>query len=93
MPVFYLEPKGGDISDPSWEASYLTEGCWIEARTTDLARRKVEGATLRMRSKPNRPRVFSPWIQDHVTDCRRDTPPQDIPAGKLLTKSGMFRDA
>jgi hypothetical protein len=48
MPTFYLEPKNGDISDPSWEASYLKEGCWVEAKTEELARSHVEGATLRM---------------------------------------------
>jgi hypothetical protein len=48
MPFFYLEPKNGDTSDPSWEASYLREGCWTEAVTEELARRRIESASLKM---------------------------------------------
>jgi hypothetical protein len=94
MPIFYLEPKDGNVSDPSWEASYLKEGCWVEARTEELARHKVEGATLRMLDvKPGRPVVFPPWTQPRLTDCKPDEPPRDIPAGKVLTESGQLLDA
>jgi hypothetical protein len=95
MPVFYLEPKNGDTTDPSWEASYLKEGCWTEAATEQLARRQVEGATLKVLSrKPHEPmNIFPPWTQPRLTDCRPDKPPRDIPVGKVLTKSGKILDA
>jgi hypothetical protein len=48
MPIFYLELRGGDTSDRSWEATYLREGCWTEAKTELIAREKVAGATLQM---------------------------------------------
>jgi hypothetical protein len=93
MPDFYLEPKGGDTSDPCWEASYLKEGCWIEAGTEELARCRVESATLKMRDmKSDRPIVFSPWIQPRFTDCKLDKPPRFVPAGKVLTESGKILD-
>jgi hypothetical protein len=94
MPIFYLEPKNGDTSDPSWEASSLKEGCWTEAKTTEQARHKVEGASLKMVDmKPGKPVVYSPWIQTRLTDCGLGKPPRDIPAGKVLTKSGKILDA
>jgi hypothetical protein len=95
MPIFYLEPRGGDTSDRSWEATYLREGCWTEAKTELVAREKVAGATLQMmdvrRGQPLK--VYSPWTQPRLTDCRQEKPPRDIPAGKVLTKSGKILDA
>ncbi len=95
MPIFYLEPKNGDTSDQSWEATSLQEGCWTEAETELVARDRVAGATLQMMDvRPGQPlNVHSPWIQPRLTDCRPDKPPRDIPAGKILTKSGKVLDA
>ena len=94
MPFFYLEPKHGDTSDPSWEATYLKQGCWTEAATEDFARQRVAGVTLRMVSrKPGHlMRVHSPWVQSSLTDCKIGEPPRDIPKGKVLTQSGKIFD-
>jgi len=93
MPVYYLEPKNGDTSDPSWEACYLREGCWVEAESEAQARLRIEGATLKMRDViPGRKIVFPPWQQTGLVTCREDKPPRDIPAGKVLTKSGRLLD-
>jgi hypothetical protein len=66
MPVFYLEPKKSSAGDRSWEATFLREGCWVEAETELVARERVAGATLRMMDvKPGQPlNVRSPWIQN-----------------------------
>jgi hypothetical protein len=94
MPIFYLEPRNGDVSDPSWAASNLKEGCWVEAETEAQARLRVEGATLKMLEiKPGRKLIFPPWQQARLTDCRLDDPPQKLPAGKIVTKSGKLIDA
>jgi hypothetical protein len=46
-----------------------------------------------MDMKPGKPVVYSPWIQTRLTDCGLGKPPRDIPAGKVLTKSGKILDA
>jgi hypothetical protein len=95
MPIFYLEPRGGDTSDRSWEATYLREGCWTEAKTELVAREKVAGATVKIVDvKPGkRMKSYSPWVQPRLTDCTPDTPSRAVPAGKVLTKSGKIFDA
>lgn len=95
MPIFYLEPKNDALGDHSWQASNFKGGCWIEAETEEVARLRVQGATQKMLDvKPYQPlNIFSPWTQRAITDCRIDKPPRDIPAGKILTKSGQFLNA
>jgi hypothetical protein len=87
MPIFYLEPRGGDTSDRSWESTCLREGCW--------AREKVAGATLKMVDVQSgkRTQSYSPWVQPRLTDCTPDTPSRAVPAGKVLTKSVKIFDA
>jgi hypothetical protein len=89
MPYFYLEPRNGDTSDEAWEGTDCQEGCWTKAETEREARITVEFETLKMRSvRMGRAKIFSPWRQTKLTDCRPDTPPKDIPEGVVLTKSG-----
>jgi hypothetical protein len=93
MPIFYLEPQNGETIDPSWEASYLREGCWIEAESEAQACLRVENTTLKMRDMiPGRKVVFPPWQQPHLVGCREANPPRDIPPEKILTKSGKLID-
>jgi hypothetical protein len=94
MPIFYLEPKDGDTSDHNWQASYLREGCWVEAETEAAARLRVTGATLKMvDAKFGHPmRASSPWEQTALTTCRPDKPSKDVPPGKIMTKSGKILD-
>jgi hypothetical protein len=85
MPIYFLEPRDGNTSDPSWAASYLKEGCWVVSGSEKSARRKVEGATLKAVefSRPN-----SPWLDWRFTTCRIDRPPHDIPTDQIVMKNG-----
>jgi hypothetical protein len=88
MTVFYLEPKGGNTSDPSWELSILKEGCWTETATEQLAREQVVRVTVKVPDANTHSKLGSPpWTQPRLTDCKPDKPPQNIPTGKVLTKS------
>jgi hypothetical protein len=91
MPTFYLEPKGGNTSDPSWEASSIKQGCWVQAESENHARQLVENATLAMVTvKPGHPaKVRSPWAQPNLTSCG-EALHRDIPSGKVLTKGGKI---
>ena len=96
MPIFYLEPKGGDTHDPSWAVSCIKEGCWVEADTEELARWWVQAATLRAQDMEPRSTYeshHSPWGNKDLTDCKPGQPRQDIPAGKVLTESGKILEA
>jgi hypothetical protein len=94
MPIFYLEPKHDTKSDPRWEASYVSEGCWVVAESEEVARLRLDGATKRfVDMKPGQKIVYSPWIDPTVTTCKEGKPPRDIPDGKVLTSSGKLIDA
>jgi hypothetical protein len=93
MPNFYLEPKAGHTHDPSWAVSCIKEGCWIEAETEELARLRVQGATLLAQDMVSSERLFSPWTNAELTDCTLSEPPRQIPAEKVLSKSGKILDA
>jgi hypothetical protein len=90
MATYYLEPKSSSTGDPSWEASSIKEGCWVQADSENHARQLAENATGRMVSvKPGQAmKIRSPWAQPSLTDCKTDKAPRDIPPGKVLTKSG-----
>jgi hypothetical protein len=93
MPTYYLEPRNGDISDPSWEASSLTEGCWTAAGTAELARRQVEQATFKPISlRLGREVVRSPWTQDKLVSCNIDQAQKNVPSNQILSKSGKLID-
>jgi len=36
MPVFYLEPRADALNDPSWDTSYLKEGCFTSRKDVGL---------------------------------------------------------
>jgi hypothetical protein len=92
--VFYLRPKDGDSSDSSWQATYLDEGCWIEAETEGRARARVEAATLRLvERKLGKPKVVPPWRNSLLVECLVRSPPRQIPAGKILLMNGETFDA
>jgi hypothetical protein len=91
MQVYHLEPNNGDTSDPSWEASSLIEGCWIEADTEELARRQVEQATFQP-PKLDKDDVLSPWTQEKLVVCRLDQTRKDVPSGQVLSESGKIID-
>ena len=93
MPIFYLEPKGGNIHDSSWAVSCIKEGCWVEAETEALARLSVQGATLLAQDMVSPIPLFSPWTQTDLTDCTQSEAPQRIPAETVLSKSGKILDA
>ena len=94
MPIFYLEPLNGDTKDPSWEASYLQEGCWVDAKSEAHARLRVENATAKMRDVvPGRKIVFPPWQQEQLVSCQKSDAPREFPADKILTRSGKLIDA
>jgi hypothetical protein len=93
MPAYYLEPRNGDTSDPSWEASSLKEGCWTEADSEERARRQVEQATFKaILPKPGGNMVCSPWTQPELVQCRLDESQKSVPSGQLLSKSGKIID-
>jgi hypothetical protein len=96
MSIFYLEPKDGNTLDPSWAVSSIKEGCWIDAETEELARCRVQGATLIAQDIVPRSTCeghLSPWGNIELTDCKPSHSRQDIPAGKVLTESGKILDA
>jgi hypothetical protein len=94
MPVFYLEPKDGDISDPSWQATYLDEGCWIDAETEASARARVEAATLRLVDrKLDQPKILPPWQNSLLVDCFVQSQPRKVPMGKIMLMNGETFDA
>jgi hypothetical protein len=86
MSTYYLEPRNGDTSDPSWEASSLKEGCWTEADSEELARRQVEQATF------NTNLVHSPWTQRKLVICRLDQSQKNVPSSQVLSKTGKIID-
>jgi hypothetical protein len=89
MPIFYLAPREESSADPRWEATSLKEGCWVEARTAEEARLKVEMATIAMVDfVPGRPKLYSPWRDQTLTDCRSDNPSLEIPEGAIVTVTG-----
>ena len=89
MPVFYLEPKARDVSDPRWDATALREGCWVQAETEDHARQEVDQRTHTMIvRRPGWPLLFSPWRDPKLTDCRPDAPDLEVPEGIVITASG-----
>jgi hypothetical protein len=93
MSTYYLEPSNGDTSDPSWEASTLTEGCWTEARSEELARRQVEQATFKaILPKLEGNTVRSPWTQPGLVQCRIDESQKSVPSSQVLSKSGKIID-
>ena len=93
MPTYFLEPTNGDTSDPSWEASSLTEGCWTEADSEELARRQVEQATFQLISpKLGTNIVRSPWSQAKLVRCRLDRGRSNVPSSQILSESGKIID-
>jgi hypothetical protein len=93
VPIFCLEPQNGDTSHPSWQASDLKEGCWVEAESEAVARLRVERATLKVLPINSETKViFPPWRQERLVACQEESPPQEIPQGKILTKSGKLLD-
>ncbi len=93
MPIFYLEPKDGDTSDPNWAATYIHEGVWLVARDPDDARMVMQGSALKATDfRPGETILSSPWITGRLTTCKADNPPHEIPEGKILTKSGRLFD-
>ena len=93
MPTYYLEPKNGDTSDPSWEASSLKEGCWTEADSEELARRQVEQATYKaILPKTGSNTVGSPWTRPGLVQCKIDEDQKSVPSSQLLSKSGKIID-
>jgi hypothetical protein len=97
MPIFYLEPREGQSNHPRWAATSLREGCWVAARSGYAARLKVGMATLkeecwvvapRRRMSRDQEKRYSPWLNAHLTDCRLDNPPIDVPEGIIVTVSG-----
>ena len=89
MPIFYLEPREGDISHERWAATTLKEGCWIRAPSEEYARRWVQQATIKLiEFQPDTPLVYSPWLDSQFTECRFDTPDFDVPDGVIVTLSG-----
>jgi hypothetical protein len=93
MPTFYLEPRKGDTTDPSWEASSLMEGCWTEADSEELARRQVEQATFKRTSQePGAECARSPWAQQSLVQCKLDQAQGTVPSSQVLSKSGKIID-
>jgi hypothetical protein len=93
MPIFYVEPKDGDTSDPSWATTYIHEGVWLSAHDPDHARMIMQGSTLKMTDvHPGKKILTSPWLNGHLTICKADSLPRAIPKGKILTKSGKLID-
>jgi hypothetical protein len=93
MPIYYLEPRNDDTSDPNWEASSLTEGCWTEADSEELARRKVEQATFEaILPKIGKNKLSSPWTQPELVQCRIDESQKSVPSSQVLSKSGKIID-
>lgn len=93
MPTFYLEPRGGDTSDASWEASSLAEGCWTEAGSEELARRQVEQATFqRILPEHGGGILRSPWTQQGLVQCKLDQTQKNVPSSQVLSKSGKIID-
>jgi hypothetical protein len=102
MPIFYLEPREDQRNHPRWAATSLREGCWVAARSGYAARLKVGMATLkercwvvapngyedRRRMSRDQEKRYSPWLNAHLTDCRPETPPIDVPEGVIVTVSG-----
>ena len=89
MPIFYLEPRDGATSDPRWEATYLKEGCWIEAGSEADARSAVALATLQFTDvRPGQKTTVSPWYDLSLTDCRPDKPSIQVPEGIIVTVTG-----
>jgi hypothetical protein len=93
MTTYYLEPKNGDTTDPSWEASSLREGCWTEADSEKLARRQVEQATFKaILTKSGQNMVCSPWTQPGLVHCKIDLAQKGVPSSQVLSKSGKIID-
>jgi hypothetical protein len=92
MPIFYLEPKSGNVSAPNWAATSLKEGCWVIAESEADARKRVNLATSRLVSPvpahSTRLPLHSPWTDRELTDCRPDNARPDIVAGEIRTNSG-----
>ena len=100
MPIFYLEPRDGQTSHPRWGATSLSEACWVVARNSYRARLKVGMATLKEgcfvtapKNWPDQPadeqKLYSAWLNAHLTDCRSDNPPVEIPVGMIITVTGQ----
>ena len=89
MPIYRLDPDNDGLGDRSWEASTLKDSCWVRADNEDDARRKVEGATIRMVDVvQGRPVVFSLWLSNSLTHCYLDIPALDIPEGIVVGAIG-----
>jgi hypothetical protein len=88
MPLFYLEPKDDDISDPRWATTTLKEGCWVAAPTEAVARLIVQQATIKLLDLQPDELLYSPWLDEQLTDCRPDSSALAIPHGSIVTVSG-----
>ena len=88
MPIFYLEPREGDISHKRWAATTLKEGCWISAPSEEYARRWVQQATIKLIDfQPDTPLVYSPWLDSQFTECRFATPDFDVPETAVVAST------
>jgi hypothetical protein len=90
MPVYYLEPKDDDTSDPRWETTILKDGCWVVAATENLARAIVQMATIKLVPiRPGQKILYSPWSEPTLADCWVDSRPEvNIPEGVIITLGG-----
>jgi hypothetical protein len=93
MPIFYLEPKSGHTSDPTWATTSLREGGWVKADSEADARRRIELATLQMADvRPGLKIRPSPWLDPALTSFMPNDHGPDVPEGKIVTRSGRSID-
>ena len=90
MPIYKLAPVEAERDHESWDATYLKEACWIEARSVDEARWEVDTASTQMVDHEKYPNGApnSPWRDHSLTTCVVDDPDFKVPPGTIILSNG-----
>jgi hypothetical protein len=81
------------MATPATGTGRLVRGLWVIAHDEEHARLIAQGATLiAENAEIGKPVRSSPWQNSQLTTFRSEKLPHDIPARKILTKSGKLLD-
>jgi len=92
MPVYRLEPIGGQLGHSAWRGSEVPpQIVWVRAENPDYARQKLHMArlpTTRPTQVPWAPN--SPWTNAALVSCVEDCS-REVPEGFALIANGKIR--